>query len=181
MQRKLTIVEVLQKMWTQIEPIHMQTDESQTIFWSHNGQHTSLIWWAGTELSFETTCQVNAETRWSILTCTERWMATSGVTLSITMTETQLLLLTATTMWKFTATVSQLLALEEHQLEWLCNHMGHSVQVHRDFYTYAGQYFCLDFTSVIISWREILMHQDITIRCSNEASHTDTWHLSIKM
>ena len=42
--------------------------------------------------------------------------------------------LTSTSIRKYTATVSQLLALEEYQLEWLCNHMGHSIQVHRNFY-----------------------------------------------
>jgi len=41
---------------------------------------------------------------------------------------------TATNMRKYTATVTQLLSLGEHQLEWLCKHMGHSIQIHRDFY-----------------------------------------------
>jgi hypothetical protein len=42
--------------------------------------------------------------------------------------------ITCTLVRKYTATVSQLLTLEENQLEWLCNHMGHSIQVHRQFY-----------------------------------------------
>ncbi|XP_033640233.1 uncharacterized protein LOC117300650 isoform X1 [Asterias rubens] len=35
---------------------------------------------------------------------------------------------------KYTATVSQILSLKDNQLEWLADHLGHSVQVPGDFY-----------------------------------------------
>ncbi len=43
-------------------------------------------------------------------------------------------LLHTTKLRKYTATVSQILDLKETQLEWLANHLGHSVQIHRDYY-----------------------------------------------
>ena len=43
-------------------------------------------------------------------------------------------LMTSTNLRKYTCTVSQIMQLEENELEWLCTHMGHSIDVHRNFY-----------------------------------------------
>ena len=43
-------------------------------------------------------------------------------------------LMTSTNFWKYVATVAQLVSLSENELESLCNHMGHSIQIHRNFY-----------------------------------------------
>ncbi len=43
-------------------------------------------------------------------------------------------LLRSTKMRKYTATVSQILNLKEIQLDWLMDHLGHSIQVLLDFY-----------------------------------------------
>ena len=43
-------------------------------------------------------------------------------------------LLRSTKMRKYTATVSQILNLKESQLDWLADHLGHIIQVHRDVY-----------------------------------------------
>jgi hypothetical protein len=51
---------------------------------------------------------------------------------------------------KYTATVSQLLALQEHELEWLCGHMGHSITVHRNFYRLYNFIICLDGSAMAI-------------------------------
>ena len=40
----------------------------------------------------------------------------------------------STKLRKYTATVTQLMCLKENELEWLCNHMGHKISIHRDFY-----------------------------------------------
>ncbi|XP_038047636.1 uncharacterized protein LOC119721741 [Patiria miniata] len=39
-----------------------------------------------------------------------------------------------TKMQKYTATVAQILSLQPHQLEWVASHLGHSVNIHKDFY-----------------------------------------------
>ena len=43
-------------------------------------------------------------------------------------------LMTSTNFKKYTATVAQIVNLTENELEWLCNHMGHNIKVHREFY-----------------------------------------------
>ena len=43
-------------------------------------------------------------------------------------------LIHSTKLRKYVATVSQLLDMKQNELELLCNHMGHSVTVHREFY-----------------------------------------------
>ena len=35
---------------------------------------------------------------------------------------------------KYVATVSQILDLQEKELDWLARHMGHDIQVHREYY-----------------------------------------------
>lgn len=39
-----------------------------------------------------------------------------------------------TNLRKYIATVSQIVSLSDEELEWLCNHLGHDVKVHRSFY-----------------------------------------------
>ena len=43
-------------------------------------------------------------------------------------------LITSTNLRKYLATVSQVVCLSNEELEWLCNHLGHSINVHRNFY-----------------------------------------------
>jgi len=43
-------------------------------------------------------------------------------------------LIRSTKLRKYVATVSQLLDMSENELELLCRHMGHSINIHRDFY-----------------------------------------------
>ena len=43
-------------------------------------------------------------------------------------------LITSTKIRKYLATVTQVLQLDEQQLEWVANHLGHSLDVHRHFY-----------------------------------------------
>ncbi|KAF0303913.1 hypothetical protein FJT64_024170 [Amphibalanus amphitrite] len=43
-------------------------------------------------------------------------------------------LITSTKIRKYLATVTQVLQLDEQQLEWVANHLGHSLDVHRQFY-----------------------------------------------
>lgn len=43
-------------------------------------------------------------------------------------------LVTGTKLRKYLATVTQILNLNENQLEWVANHLGHDIRVHRDFY-----------------------------------------------
>ena len=43
-------------------------------------------------------------------------------------------LITSTNLRKYCATVSQLLALNNEELEWLANHLGHDITVHRNYY-----------------------------------------------
>ena len=43
-------------------------------------------------------------------------------------------LITSTKLRKYLATVTQLMNLDSNQLEWVCNHLGHDVEVHRQFY-----------------------------------------------
>ena len=42
--------------------------------------------------------------------------------------------ITSTNLRKYIATVSQLISLEKEELEWLADHLGHSIEVHREFY-----------------------------------------------
>ena len=46
-------------------------------------------------------------------------------------------LIKSTLLRKYLATFSQVLNLGQHQLEWLANHLGHDVTVHRQYYRYA--------------------------------------------
>ena len=43
-------------------------------------------------------------------------------------------LITSTRLRKYLATVTQVLQLDDNQLEWVANHLGHNLQVHRQFY-----------------------------------------------
>lgn len=43
-------------------------------------------------------------------------------------------LVTGTKLRKYLATVSQILSLDDNQMEWLANHLGHDLSVHRQFY-----------------------------------------------
>jgi len=43
-------------------------------------------------------------------------------------------LIRSTRLRKYIGTVSQVLDLEDNELEWLANHMGHNISIHRDFY-----------------------------------------------
>ena len=43
-------------------------------------------------------------------------------------------LVTGTKLRKYLATVTQLMSLNENQLEWVANHLGHDIRVHRQFY-----------------------------------------------
>ena len=43
-------------------------------------------------------------------------------------------LVTSTKLRKYNATVSQLFDLNNGELEWLSNHMGHDLNIHKDFY-----------------------------------------------
>ena len=42
--------------------------------------------------------------------------------------------ITSTSMRKYVATVSQLVDMNQSEMEWLAQHMGHDVQVHKDYY-----------------------------------------------
>ena len=53
--------------------------------------------------------------------------------------------MTSTNFRKYTATVAQIVNLDENELEWLCNHMGHDIRVHREFYRLPSA--CLLYTS----------------------------------
>ena len=41
---------------------------------------------------------------------------------------------TSTKLRKYIATISQVLSLKETEVDWLARHLGHDIQVHRDFY-----------------------------------------------
>ena len=43
-------------------------------------------------------------------------------------------IMTSTNFRKYVATVAQIVSLSENEMEWLCNHMGHRIDVHRQFY-----------------------------------------------
>lgn len=45
-------------------------------------------------------------------------------------------LIRSTKLRKYTATICQILNLQENELEWLANHLGHSIRVHREFYSF---------------------------------------------
>ena len=40
----------------------------------------------------------------------------------------------STNLRKYVATVSQLVDMNESEMGWLANHMGHNIQIHKDFY-----------------------------------------------
>jgi len=42
--------------------------------------------------------------------------------------------ITSTKLRKYIATISQILSLKETEVDWLARHLGHDIQVHRDFY-----------------------------------------------
>lgn len=42
--------------------------------------------------------------------------------------------ITNTRLRKYIATVSQVLDLQEKELDWLARHMGHDIQIHREYY-----------------------------------------------
>ena len=42
--------------------------------------------------------------------------------------------ITSTKLRKYIATISQVLSLKETEVDWLARHLGHDIQVHRDFY-----------------------------------------------
>lgn len=42
--------------------------------------------------------------------------------------------ITSTKLRKYIATFSQVLSLKESEVDWLARHLGHGIQVHRDFY-----------------------------------------------
>lgn len=42
--------------------------------------------------------------------------------------------ITSTNLRKYIATVSQVISLDKEELEWIADHLGHSIEVHRDFY-----------------------------------------------
>ena len=39
-----------------------------------------------------------------------------------------------TKMRKYTATIAQVLSLQPHESEWIAGHLGHNVNIHKDFY-----------------------------------------------
>ena len=43
-------------------------------------------------------------------------------------------LITTTALRKYVSTVAQIVALEKGELEWLANHLGHDLKIHKDFY-----------------------------------------------
>ena len=43
-------------------------------------------------------------------------------------------LITSTRLRKYVATVSQIIDMTGSELDWLARHLGHDIQVHRDFY-----------------------------------------------
>ena len=43
-------------------------------------------------------------------------------------------LITSTKMRKYLATVTQVMQLDNQELEWVANHLGHNLEVHRSFY-----------------------------------------------
>jgi hypothetical protein len=42
--------------------------------------------------------------------------------------------ITSTNLRKYMATISQLVDMDENEMEWLANHLGHNVNIHKDFY-----------------------------------------------
>ena len=42
--------------------------------------------------------------------------------------------ITSTNLRKYMATISQLVDMDENEMEWLANHLGHNVKIHKDFY-----------------------------------------------
>jgi hypothetical protein len=54
--------------------------------------------------------------------------------------------ITSTNLRKYMATITQVLDLKEHQLQWVLNHMGHTLDVHKLHYRYllGGENLILD-------------------------------------
>lgn len=46
--------------------------------------------------------------------------------------------ITSTNLRKYMATVTQVLDLKEHQMQWVLNHMGHTLDVHKLHYRYKS-------------------------------------------
>ena len=42
--------------------------------------------------------------------------------------------ITSTNLRKYVATVTQIISLEKEELEWVADHLGHNIEVHREFY-----------------------------------------------
>lgn len=62
----------------------------------------------------------------------DSWQAMSSVSQEASLKQPELV--TSTKLRKYNATVSQLFDLNHGELEWLSNHMGHDLNIHKDFY-----------------------------------------------
>lgn len=62
----------------------------------------------------------------------DSWQAMSSITKEASLKQPELV--TSTKLRKYNATVSQLFDLNHGELEWLSNHMGHDLNIHKDFY-----------------------------------------------
>ncbi|XP_070193306.1 uncharacterized protein [Littorina saxatilis] len=62
----------------------------------------------------------------------DSWQAMNLISQEASLTHPELM--TSTKLRKYNATVSQLFDLNPGELEWLSNHMGHDLNIHKDFY-----------------------------------------------
>ena len=62
----------------------------------------------------------------------ESWQAMSAIAHEASLKQPELV--TSTKLRKYNATVSQIFDLNSGELEWLSNHMGHDLNIHKDFY-----------------------------------------------
>lgn len=62
----------------------------------------------------------------------DSWQAMSSISQEASLKQPELV--TSTKLRKYNATVSQLFDLNHGELEWLSNHMGHDLNIHKDFY-----------------------------------------------
>ena len=62
----------------------------------------------------------------------DSWQAMSFICQEASLKQPELV--TSTKLRKYNATVSQLFDLNQGELEWLSNHMGHDLNIHKDFY-----------------------------------------------
>ena len=77
-------------------------------------------------------------------------------------------LMTSTNLRKYTCTVSQIMQLEENELEWLCTHMGHSIDVHRNFYRLpAAALELAKISKLLIASEEGSVHKQVGESLSN--------------